>query len=132
MEQSLQKSVEWEMKAKTIGVAGWTITLIAAFSLAFLGSGCRTYSPETWAVWQKYRMVKEGMTSAQVFAIEPSPEMTFRTVNGNQMASWSYGTPFGNDDYASMDVVFGKDGRVERVDRTIGRGHIPHDLPGLP
>jgi hypothetical protein len=100
--------------------------------LGLPGSGCRTYSPQTHAVWQKYLRVKQGMTSAEVFAIEPSPEGTTGTVNGDQLAIWHYGSPFANEDYADMDVVFGKDGRVVRIDRQIGHGHIPRDILTAP
>jgi hypothetical protein len=106
------------------------------FNLFFVAgifcSGCRTYSPEVQAIWQKYHMVKPGMTASEVYAVEPTPTMTFGTVDGKQAASWSFGSPFSAGDYANMSVLFGKNGRVERVDRNIGHGHIPHDVLTVP
>jgi hypothetical protein len=108
------------------------IGLILFFVAGIFCSGCRTYSPEAWAVWQKYRMVKPGMTCSQVYAIEPAPDGTFRTIDGKQMASWSFGTVVGAGDHAGMTVLFGKDGRVERVDRSIGHGRPPQVLTAWP
>lgn len=122
---------DWLQKTVRPLTAGDTMlrTIFILFLvMSILGSGCQTYSPEIQAVWQKYRMVKPGMTSSEVFSIEPPPEGTARTVAGNQMASWSYGSPLADEDYAYMDVVFGQDGRVVRVHREHGHGHAPHDL----
>jgi len=83
-------------------------------------------------VWEKYLLVKEGMTASEVYAIEPHPDMTLGTVDGDQMSCWLYGRPFENQDYAVLDVVFGKDNRVKSVHHELLEGHVIHDLPTWP
>jgi hypothetical protein len=73
-------------------------------------------------MWRKYRMVKSGMTSSQVYAVVPSTGR-FRAVDGREVESWLFAPQGDSGDMVGMTVVFGIGGRVEEVDRFREHGH---------
>src|SRR5580704_17127949 len=97
------------------------ITFIVFLLTGIVYSGCRTNGPQARAAWQKYCLVKEGMTDSEVYALEPAPTLIIGEKGENQMVAWKCGSSLANEDYASMTILFGKDGRVQTVDRE--RGH---------
>jgi hypothetical protein len=64
-------------------------------------------------MWQKYGMIKPGMTHAEVYAILP-PTGAFPGAGG-MIESWNCGRIHGEG--CTMTVVYGADGRVSKVDR---------------
>jgi outer membrane protein assembly factor BamE (lipoprotein component of BamABCDE complex) len=94
--------------------------LILILAASIFSTGCRTYSPEVRAMWHKYRLVKPGMTASEVYAIEPTPSVTFPPPEGTQVASWFLGPVW--QDHVEMAVYFGEDGRVEHIYRYIKHG----------
>jgi hypothetical protein len=112
------------------------IAIILLFVTSIL-SGCQTtsseyrqadYSPTAWAEWQKFCMIKEGMTHSQVYAILPSTGR-FGAADGLEQESWK---SEGNveQDCAMMTLLYGEDGRVIRIDRGIEHG-IHVSMPTL-
>ena len=99
------------------------IAFISILLAGVVSFGCRTNSSQVRATWQKYLMVQEGMTSSEVFGIEPPPAQIFAMSDGKQAVEWSCGKPLDySKDSATMRVLFGKDGRVEHVNREINHG----------
>jgi hypothetical protein len=76
-------------------------------------------------MWQKYLMVQKGMTASEVNTIVPAPTSTVKTDIGQQVSDWYFGRLFA--DNLRMTVIFGKDGRVESVDREVRPGEPQPD-----
>ncbi|SRR6266568_4303906 len=90
------------------------IAVILILALGIFSSGCWTPRPEVWAMWQKYRTVKPGMTRSQVEALfRPVP--TFRTPDGLEVETWFFGTI--EKDGVILTVVYDAAGRVQKVYR---------------
>ena len=109
------------------------IGIILLFVVSIFFSGCQKttrseYSPTASAAWQKYCKIKEGMTHSQVYAILPSTGR-FGAADGLEQETWK---SEGNveQDFASMTLLYGKDGRVIQIDRGIEHGiHISPQIP---
>ncbi len=99
--------------------------IIVLFVVGVLSSGCQTdcsnYSPAAWAAWQKCCKVKEGMTYSQVYAILP-PTGRFPGYGSEEMEDWLLGCSNIGQDHVMMHVVYGKNGRVIHIDRSIDHG----------
>ena len=110
------------------------IALILVLVAGVYGSGCVTNRRPAAALYQKSLLVTNGMTEAEVYAVitAPPPVLSIGTVDGKHLISWHSGTSLGDEDYTMVDVLLGKDGRVENVDRETGHGHEPHDLMTWP
>jgi hypothetical protein len=103
------------------------IGIISLLVVSIFCPGCGTarsdYSPTAWAAWQKFCKIKEGMTYSQVYAIVPSTGR-FGAAEGLEQETWmSEGNT--EQDHAIMNLLYGKDGRVMQIDRSIEHGeHI--------
>jgi outer membrane protein assembly factor BamE (lipoprotein component of BamABCDE complex) len=96
---------------------------ILFLAVSILCSGCRTYSPEVQATLEKYRMIKQGMTRSQVYAILPQQDIFFRPRAETEV--WHFSTAKGDImTNFTLEVTFGADGRVQKVTRDIEDMHL--------
>jgi hypothetical protein len=75
------------------------------------------YRPEVQATLEKYRLVKPGMTRAQVYAIRP-PRDIFQRL-GAETEVWHFSSPKGDVmRIATIDIAFAG-GRARKITRDV-------------
>ena len=92
--------------------AGFILLLVTSI-LCF---GCRTCSPEVEAVWQKYGMVKPGMTDSEVAAILSETRSTRHQSMASGQERWSFREGY---TFVIIWIDYGTDGRVKKIHREI-------------
>jgi hypothetical protein len=71
-------------------------------------------------MYQKSGLVKPGMTYSQVYAILPPQTKPSPLPNRKELEEWSFGRNSGDSgDIAYLQVIFGTDGRVQKINRRI-------------
>jgi hypothetical protein len=103
------------------------LAFILFFAANILCSGCRTHSPEVQATLEKYRMVKQGMTRSQVYAILPQQDIFWRPEAETEEWEFDGGVRGNNPPIMTkvfIDVTFDADGRASKVKHHIATFHL--------